>query len=234
MSGFKTLAALAAALVLAPAALAQQGAQVALMDGDASAAYRAAGVVTAEAPATSNTLPKQQLDQELRAQASKLGADAVIHVTYQMTGTAHTASGVAIRYTQPAAPAAPPAAPPVATLPPAPLPSPQQPAPAAPVPAAPVAAALPAVTHAASAAQVELTEGAMNGRRYVRLGPVSAVSHQTSLFPKVSPRQQLEEALRAEAFKQGADAVIEVKYEMVNALTSRKGHRAGGVAVRFE
>lgn len=230
MSGFKTLAALAAALVLAPAALAQQGAQVALMDGDASAAYRAAGVVTAEAPATSNTLPKQQLDQELRAQASKLGADAVIHVTYQMTGTAHTASGVAIRYTQPAAPAAPP----VATLPPAPLPSPQQPAPAAPVPAAPVAAALPAVTHAASAAQVELTEGAMNGRRYVRLGPVSAVAHQTSLFPRVSPRQQLEEALRAEAFKQGADAVIEVKYVMVNALTSRKGHRAGGVAVRFE
>jgi uncharacterized protein YbjQ (UPF0145 family) len=81
---------------------------------------------------------------------------------------------------------------------------------------------------------VELSEGAMNGRRFVRLGPVSAKAHQTSMFPKVSAREQLGDALKDAAFKMGADAVIEVKYDMVNAMFSKKGHTASGVAVKFE
>ena len=222
------MAALTAALMLAPTMMAQQPVAVVLMDGDASGAYRAAGVVMAEAPATSSTLPKQKLDDQLRAEAAKLGADAVIHVTYQMTSGAHTASGVAIRYTQPAALAAPAVTP----RPPAPL------APVAPVqaaaPVAPAPAALAPIVHARSPAMVELSESSMQGRRFVRLAPVSAVTHQKSMFPKVSPKQQVEDALRAEAFKAGADAVIEVKYEMGNAMTSKKGNRASGVAVRFE
>ena len=47
-----------------------------------------------------------------------------------------------------------------------------------------------------SAAQVELSDGAMQGRRFVRIGPVSAKAHQTSIFPKVPPREQVQEALR--------------------------------------
>jgi uncharacterized protein YbjQ (UPF0145 family) len=31
----------------------------------------------------------------------------------------------------------------------------------------------------------------------------------------------------------GADAVIEVKYAMANAMTSRTGNKAAGIAVRF-
>jgi uncharacterized protein YbjQ (UPF0145 family) len=54
------------------------------------------------------------------------------------------------------------------------------------------------------------------------------------MFPKVSPRDQMQEALKAAAFEMGADAVIEVKYEMVNPMFSKKGHTASGVAVKFE
>jgi uncharacterized protein YbjQ (UPF0145 family) len=98
-------------------------------------------------------------------------------------------------------------------------------------PAVPVAVA---VVRAGSAAQVELSETSMQGRRYVRLGPVSARAHQTSLFPKTPAREQVQDALKAAAFKMGADAVIEVKYEMVNAMMSKKGNSASGIAVKFE
>lgn len=247
-----------AAIVFASIALgtpvaAQQAAQVALIEGDAQGDYRAAGAVSAEVQSTSNTLPKQKLDEQLRAEAAKLGADAVIQVTYQMTpagsGVTYKAAGVAVRYVRqagavavpaPAASVAPAVAPPAVV---APVPAPQTavaaPAPVAPavVAAAPVAPAVPvavAVAHAGSAAQVELSETSMQGRRYVRIGPVSARAHQTSMFPKVGPREQVQEALKAAAFKMGADAVIEVKYDMVNAMMSRKGNSASGIAVKFE
>jgi uncharacterized protein YbjQ (UPF0145 family) len=242
-------AALAAGLALAPSMAAQQPAQIALIEGDAAGDYRAAGVVMAEVQSASNTLPKQALDEQLRVEARKLGADAVIQVTYQMTvagsGMTHKASGVAVRYARaagavavlPPAPAAPPAA--AVTPAVAPQVAAAVAPPAAPVvvaaPVAAVAAAVAApVVHAASAAQVELTEGAMPGRRFVRIGPVSVVTHQTSMFPKISPREQAQEALRAEAFKRGADAVIEVKYTMVNSTFSKKGNTASGIAVKFE
>lgn len=238
-TGFKGIAgAVFAAFVVAGPVAAQQATQVALIEGDASGDYRAAGVVTAEAQSASNTLPKQKLDEQLRAEATKLGADAVIQVSYQMTpagsGVSYKASGVAIRYSRQAgavaavpAPAPAPVAAPVVEAPVAV-------APAVPVAVAPAVAVAVPVARAASAAQVELTEGSMNGRRIVRLGPVSAKTHQKSLFPKVSPREQVQEALRAEAFKLGADAVIEVKYDMNNAAFSTKGNIASGIAVKFE
>jgi uncharacterized protein YbjQ (UPF0145 family) len=212
---------------------AQQAVQVALIEGDAQGDYRAAGAVSAEVQSTSNTLPKQKLDEQLRAEAAKLGADAVIQVTYQMTpaasGVSYKATGVAIRYSRQSGAVAAVAPPVVAPAPVA--------APLAVVPPPAVVAAAPvavAVVRAGSAAQVELSETSMPGRRYVRLGPVSARAHQTSLFPKTPAREQVQDALKAAAFKMGADAVIEVKYEMVNAMMSKKGNSASGIAVKFE
>ena len=245
-----------ASLVLAMAGpvAAQQAAQVALIEGDAQGEYRAAGAVTAEMQSASNVLPKQKLDEQLRAEAAKLGADAVIQVTYQMTpagsGVAYKASGVAIRYGRqagavtsvPAAAPAPVVAPPpaaqapavAAVAPPAIAPPPAVPAPPA-AAATPVAAVVaPPVVHASSAAQVELNETSMQGRRFARLGPVSVTTHPTSMLMKVTPKEQAQEALKAAAFKMGADAVIEVKYQMVNSNFSRKGNTASGIAVKFE
>ncbi len=246
---------LAAMCVPCAPALAQPTAptQIAVMDGDATGAYRAAGVVSAEIPlasATDTTLPKQKLDDMLRAEAKKLGADAVILVTYQLTSpvtpkVAHRASGVAIRYTreQAAAPVAPApvvpppiAAPQVAVAPP---PTPVAPAAAVPSPPpAPVvvaaAAPPPAIAHATSADQIILTESNLPGRRYMRLGPVSVTVHQKSMFPKQSEMDQTQEALRAAALRMGADAVIETKYVMTNGMMSKAGDTGSGIAVRFE
>jgi uncharacterized protein YbjQ (UPF0145 family) len=242
-------AALASLVFMAPVA-AQQAAQVALIEGDAQGDYRAAGAVTAEMQSASNVLPKQKLDEQLRAEAVKLGADAVIQVTYQMTpagsGVNYKASGVAIRYarqtgtvaTIPAAPAAPVVAPPSAV----------QPAPQASVAVAPpavvapplavvtpaVAVAPPPVAHAASAAPGELSAASMQGRRFARVGPVSVTTHPTSMMMKMTPKEQAQEALKTAAFKMGADAVIEVKYQMVNSAFTRKGNTASGIAVKFE
>lgn len=79
-----------------------------------------------------------------------------------------------------------------------------------------------------------LTESDLAGRRFVRLGPVSVTVHQKSMFPKMSEMQQTQEALRAKAFRMGADAVINVKYKMTNGMFSKDGDTGSGVAVRFE
>lgn len=244
-------AAFASFMLTTPLA-AQQAAQVALIEGDAQGDYRAAGAVTAEIQSASNVLPKQKLDEQLRAEAARLGADAVIQVTYQMTpagsGVSYKASGVAIRYSRqagavaavPAAPVAPAASVPVVTAPAVAAPVAPPVAVVAPPPVvlsapAPVAAAAPvAVVHAASAKEVELSDGSMPGRRFARLGPVSVTTHPTSMMMKVTPKEQAQEALKAAAFKLGADAVIEVKYQMVNSTFSRKGNTASGIAVKFE
>ncbi|HEY7800214.1 MAG TPA: hypothetical protein VIA80_15715 [Hyphomonadaceae bacterium] len=251
-------AAVCAALVLAAPVAAQQAAQVALIEGDAQGDYRAAGAVAAEMQSASNVLPKARLDEQLRAEAAKLGADAVIQVTYQMTpagsGVSYKASGVAIRYSRQAgavaavpapapavpavvssaAPAVASATPPVvaAVAPPVAAVAPPVVAPAPAVAAAPAAAA--PVVRAASAADVTLNEGSIAGRQFVQLGPVSVTTHPTSMFMKVTPKEQTQEALKAAAFKMGADAVIEVKYQMVNSTFSRKGNTASGIAVKFQ
>ena len=74
----------------------------------------------------------------------------------------------------------------------------------------------------------------MQGRRFARLGPVSVTTHPTSMMMKVTPKEQAQEALKAAAFKLGADAVVEVKYQMVNSAFTRKGNTASGIAVKFE
>ncbi len=246
---------------MATAAAQTPAAQILISETDgALASYAVVGPVSATVHQKSlfpSTPSRVLLDRELQAEAAKLGADAVIQVRYDMTNAAtsrdgHKAIGVAVKYAaqpatqmaqapvaaaaappalaQPAAPSAPvqmaeaaPVTPPVATVPAAPPPQ-QQPMPY--TPAAPMPVGTPG--------QILLSEHDIPQRPHQRLGEISVKTHQASLFPKDSPAEQLNAALRAEAAKLGADAVIMVKYSFSNAMFSRKGNTATGVAVKFQ
>lgn len=82
------------------------------------------------------------------------------------------------------------------------------------------------------AADVRLVEGDLP-TAYTVVGDVSALAHQTSMFPKKSGRVLVDEQLRQQAALLGADAVVQVKYDSYNPLTSKKGFRATGRAVKF-
>ncbi len=82
------------------------------------------------------------------------------------------------------------------------------------------------------AVDVRLVEGDLP-TAYTIVGDVSALAHQTSMFPKKSGRVLVDEQLRQQAALLGADAVIQVKYDSYNPLTSKKGFRATGRAVKF-
>jgi uncharacterized protein YbjQ (UPF0145 family) len=267
------MAVVVVAAIAAPALAQTPAAQIALVEGDAPGEYRAVGVVTAtyhQRSIITRTPAREELNAQLRAEAARLGADAVIQVRYEMSNAVtsrdgHRATGVAVKFTrapatqmaaaapppaplvqapppvQVAPPPAPQVAPPAATVVtpgapralPAPAPPVVQPPPPVAMAAAPPAAAAPPVRRASSAAAVVLTEQDLVGQSYVRVGPVTATYHQRSIFTRRPVREELDAALRAEAIRVGADAVIEVRYDMTNAVTSREGHKAMGVAVRF-
>jgi uncharacterized protein YbjQ (UPF0145 family) len=88
--------------------------------------------------------------------------------------------------------------------------------------------------HATSIDMILVVEQEIAGQRYTRIGDVRSEVHQKSMFPKTPSRSLLDADLKAQALKLGADAVVLVKYDMHNALTSTKGDIATGVAVRFE
>lgn len=206
--------------------------------------------------------PQQQLETELRKQAAALGADAVIHVKYEFSNAAtskkgNKALGVAVKFAAPAAPALVQPIPTPAVVAPAPLPVPAPApfasapahvatpaAPPAPVPVAPAPVASAPITsppvptspavHAATPEMVMLTESTILGRPYTKIKAITVTTHQTSLFPKTPAMTELQAALKAEALKAGADAVIEVRYAMSNPMASKKGNTAVGVAVRFD
>jgi hypothetical protein len=81
---------------------------------------------------------------------------------------------------------------------------------------------------------IVVTDADFAGRRYTRVGEVRSEVHQKSMFPKIPSHDLLNADLKAQALKLGADAVVQVKYDMHNALTSTKGDIATGVAVRFD
>lgn len=186
--------------------------------------------------------PKVEMENMLKAEGFKLGADAVIMVKYNMVNAmqskdGHSATGIAVRVarapvmamTTPTAAAVVPAAP-VAAAPSVAL---------AAAPAAPVATAAPVSVPTArsrplNADMVMLSEQDIINQGYEKLGDVQIRYHQKSLFPKNPPRVEMEKMLKAEAFKMGADAVILVKYNMVNAMQSKDGHLATGVAVKLK
>ena len=82
-------------------------------------------------------------------------------------------------------------------------------------------------------ALIVLTEEDLAGRAYDRLGEVKAEARQTSLFPKKSARVLMDEQLRAQAAKLGADAVILIRYESYSPVLSKKGASATGIAVKY-
>jgi len=263
-------AAPAAPPVLAASVSAPSGAaMIQLSDQDIHGRpYQVLGEISSEAHQTS-MFPKKSnrdlLDEDLRAKAARMGADAVIQIKYTNSNAmfskkGSTAVGKAVKFIplQPLAVPTPVAPAPIAVQP-APslpaatpltapdlvtvqqpnvaLPTPPvavatiQPAPAAPVPAP---APAPAVRGPTPAALIQLSEQDAAGRPYTVLGAVTSEQHQTSMFPKKSPRDLLDEDLRAQAARLGADAVILIKYTASNPMTSKKGSTAAGVAVKFQ
>jgi len=98
--------------------------------------------------------------------------------------------------------------------------------------APPVVAAVPAPAAAVVAvapAAVVLSEQNIT-RAYTVLGPVNAELDPASVSLERTGRQVLDDQLRAQAARLGADAVILVKY---TASASGKGPAAIGVAVKF-
>src|SRR5262249_12853528 len=58
------------------------------------------------------------------------------------------------------------------------------------------------------------------------LGTVNAEHHQKSMFSKIDAKDELNKQLRAAAAKLGADAVVDIKYEMNSPMMSKKGQLA--------
>ncbi|MDP3736172.1 MAG: hypothetical protein Q8R02_02215 [Hyphomonadaceae bacterium] len=272
---------IAAALLAATPAMAQQArpaAEIVLVQGPAQSGYRVLGEVRAEIHQKSimaKTPARDLVDKQLRDEAAKLGADAVVEIKYEnnspmFSKKGYRAAGKAVKFETMVAVAAPvaiaPVAPPVIAAPtPAPVVVPPAPvatvpvqtveaAPPVPVvtapapviaqstpPPAPVAppnpapqASVPGLRAPAGQALIVLTEDNLAGRAVTVLGLVEAEAHQTSLFPKKTARDMLEEDLRAKAFALGADAVISIKFDMNSPMLSKKGSRATGVAVKFQ
>jgi uncharacterized protein YbjQ (UPF0145 family) len=292
LPGLAALTALGIASTAAfPANAQRAAAEIALVESAAPAGAIVLGEVRAEIHQTSlfaRTAARDLADKELRTQAARLGADAVVDIKYEsssplLSKKGFRAAGKAVRFApapvqvsavapqppapQPAAreqgrlatfeaPAAPAILPPApvkgttpapasSTVAPVATPAPQTtvvtPAPPAPPQAASAAAPAPVAAAAVSVAPrapapealIVLTEGDLTGRAYDRLGEVTAQARQTSLFPKKAARALMDEQLRAQAAKLGADAVIFIKYDSYSPMLSKKGARATGIAVKY-
>ena len=241
----------ATALLAAMPAMAQQArlaAEIVLVQGPSQGqvqGYRVLGNVRAEIHQKSmiaKTPARELADQQLRAEAAKLGADAVVEIKYENNSPMFSkkgfiAVGKAVKFetavaavavappviATPAPPVQQPvAAPPVVTAAAIPLPPESAPKPPVPGPRPPTPQAL-----------IVLSEDNMSRRAQSVLGIVRAEAHPTSLFPRKSAREMLEDDLRAKAFALGADAVISIEYESNSPMTSKKGSHATGVAVKF-
>lgn len=250
MTALVTAAALGTVLALASPVLAQQrtAAQIQLTEGDAPYQVQILGPVRAQIHQKSmfpKTPSKQLANEELQKQAAKLGADAVVKVTYEnynaMTSKdGFVATGVAVKYvTAPAstvaAAPAPVAAPPVAAPPQQVAAAPAMPAPTpsfTPIPA-PAPAALPPRTGPLQASQVTLSEQGTSFR-YTAVRELKAEVHQKSMFPKNSSRELLDMELQKQAAQLGADAVINVRYDINNPMFSKKGQHATGLAIKYQ
>jgi uncharacterized protein YbjQ (UPF0145 family) len=225
----------------APSAVAATPAEkIMLTDMDIAWQYEEIGPVGAVVHQTALLTKRpmmQQLDDALREEAAKLGADAVIRITYAPGSPfgkkGFRAEGTAVRFRQQPDQfyaAAPPAAP-QSAAPAAPA-SPPSPTLAAPAPPANAVAAAPSPRMPTPEAMILLSDQDITYRPYTVLGEISATVHQTSLFRKIPIRVDLDRALRAEAAKLGADAVVMIEYEDGSPL-DKKGFRGAGKAIRF-
>ena len=240
------IAALAALAALGAPARAQNSAEadaVLISTDDLQAPYTVLGVVHASVvpdgllPSFS---PRGKLNDDLRAEAAKLGGNAVINTKYSkrtfLDKGPMTAEGKAVRIAD--APAetqtANASGPAGSNLTYVPMTSAVPTAPgAAP---APVVGGAPArramLTHAVSAGTVILTEQDIPYRTYTIVGDVSSEAHQYGIFTEVQPRDALDDDMRKQAFDMGADAVIKIQYKMGRKMFSTPS-TATGKAVKF-
>ena len=227
---------LASAFVIAPMHSSAQAApastptppdKIMLSDLDIAVDYDVIGEVSAVVHQTAVFTKRPimlDLDDALRAEAARVGADAVVKIVRYPGSAFNTkgfrATGVAIKFrpkppqpVQQEASAASPESPAQISAPYAP---PAPPAPTGPTPEA----------------QIILSDQDITYRQYTVLGEVSAVVHQTSVFPKIPTRVTLDKAIRAEAAKLGADAVVKIHYVDGSGFTT-KGFSGTGLAVKF-
>jgi len=236
--------------------------QITLVEGEAGLPVTVLGDVRAEIhqKSMSPKTPSRDLaNDELRKQAAKLGADAVVNIKYEsynpmFSKKGFIATGKAVRFQQapqyasvppalasqpsfsatglpsPIPAPAPVVQPPVqsAQIIPAPAPVFAAPPAAPPVVAPPAAAPAPAAAAPAAPGVIALSEQNI-ARPYTVLGPISAEVTTASLSK--TGRQLLDEDLRAQAAKLGADAVVLIKYAPAGP---GKGLSAIGVAVKFQ
>jgi hypothetical protein len=81
---------------------------------------------------------------------------------------------------------------------------------------------------------IEITETDMSDRNYIVAGDISVTVNKTTIFNKTPTRQMVNEKLREEALKIGADAVILVRYGSVGMTGWSYGSLNGkGRAVVF-
>jgi hypothetical protein len=101
---------------------------------------------------------------------------------------------------------------------------------------APGAGQVPApAAHAANAGAILISEGDLKERSYLVLGEISAWGRSFNLVSSNPTRADVDEALRAQAARLGADAVILVRYRSAKAgLASRGKLTAQGQAVVFK
>jgi hypothetical protein len=102
----------------------------------------------------------------------------------------------------------------------------------------PTAGATAASATAAAKTQVDgivVTENDITDRRYVSLGDISVEVAKWTIFDKDPTREQVDAALRAQAAKLGADAVVLVRYGTVGITFGSWGALDGkGRAVTFQ
>jgi uncharacterized protein YbjQ (UPF0145 family) len=227
MTLMRTVLAGALALAMIGAARAQTAVQdtakapheIALYDQDIPWAYEKIGDVRATYFQTAlfqKISVQERLETSLRDQAAKLGADAVIQVRYDLNSPlskkGNHADGIAVRL----APQEPSASP-----------TESGPTEAGALVASPAAPRAPYAPGMIVLAEQDLPQ------RYVKLGEVRAQAFHTSVFMKVPMRAQLNQQLRDQATKLGANAVVLIKYDLSSPMQKRPG-TAVGMAVRFE
>ena len=95
-------------------------------------------------------------------------------------------------------------------------------------------AAVPAAARTATD-QIVVTENDITDRRYVSLGDISVEVAKWTIFDKDPTREQVDAALRTQAAKLGADAVVLVRYGTVGIAAFSWGALDGkGRAVQFQ
>jgi hypothetical protein len=89
--------------------------------------------------------------------------------------------------------------------------------------------------HVSNAAEVLISESDIKDRSYVAVGDISAWGRSVNLLSSNPTRADVDEALRVQAAKLGADAVILVRYRYTRTGLASRGKLTGeGRAVAYK